>query len=226
MQEYIVYLIRHAKSEANITHVYGTDAPLSAEGIKQAEESIKQAAEGIKQAENASIDIDPDVVISGQKKRQMQTAKILFPDKYREETTPVFNEIYFGDLENTVIGNKAESDLVKDVSLNHIKHGGDDVWARAEQAIKFIENIQTKYPDKTVAIVTSDTLTQAIITRLVYGKVNGVIWSGQYYVPNCTCVAFKCAKGHIKEIEMPDHTVLSVKHGFNHAKLHRNGYER
>ncbi len=203
MSKYTVYLIRHAKSEANITHVYGTDAPLSKEGIIQ--------------AKSAHVDITPDICISGEKKRQIQTAAILFPEKYKGEITAIFNEINFGDLENTEIGNKSNSDLIKDVSLNHITHGGDDVWVRAESAIKFILQIPKRYPDKSVAIVTSDTLIQSIVTRLVYGKVNGIIWSGQYYVPNCTYVTFNCEDGHIKEIEMPDHTILPITAFFPNA---------
>ncbi len=192
-----LYLIRHAKSEANVRHVYGTDTSLSEEGRTQA----KKIAE--------TIQIVPDIVISGSKKRQIQTAEILFPDVYKHDATSVFDEICFGELEGTPISDKIDSDVVKDIlSIKTVYHG-DNVWERAEAAIKYISKMGIEHPDKTIAVISSDTLIQSVITLLQYGVVNGVIWAGKYYIPNCTPVRFTIKDdGKICDIYLPDKELM------------------
>ena len=170
-----VYLIRHAKSEANVRQLYGTDMPLSEEGLKQAKDTAN------------ILNINPDLVISGTKKRQMQTANILFPEKYKYDTTPVFDEIYFGDLENVAIGDEAR-DIIDNILLIQTMHNGDNVWERAENALRYILNTEYLQTVKTSVILTSDTLMEAMIIKLVHGKVNDMIWAGKYHIDNCQCI--------------------------------------
>lgn len=169
-----IYLIRHAKSEANINRLYGTDAPLSDIGVKQAEDAAKK------------LNIMPDIVISGTKIRQRTTASILFPDIYQNVAVHVFDEIYFGDLENANITDEINHGVIKDVLSIKTAYNGDDVWERAERAVKYIKNIGYLQPGKIIAIITSDTLMQTILTYLNHGKTNGIIWSGEYDIQNCS----------------------------------------
>lgn len=172
-----IYLIRHAQSEANLCFIYGSDAPLSAEGIRQA-----------KAAESEIKNIQPDIVLSGTKIRQIQTAEILFPTIYRHNTDPIFDEIRFGELENKPITPALNREITDNVLYLRDYYGGDDIWLRGNYAINRMIELCEIYPYPKIAIITSDTLIQAIICLLLYGKQNGYIWTTQSHIRNCDCV--------------------------------------
>lgn len=172
-----IYLIRHAQSEANLHFIYGSDAPLSNEGMRQATVKSKE------------LQITPDKVISGPKIRQIQTAQILFPRIYKRETDDVFDEINFGTLENSPITPEQNHMITENALVVKYEYGGDDIWIRARRAIDHILVLAESYSIyEEIAIITSDTLVQAMICLLLYGKKDGYIWSTQSHIRNCECI--------------------------------------
>ncbi|MBQ9827971.1 MAG: histidine phosphatase family protein [Lachnospiraceae bacterium] len=181
-----VYLIRHAESEANVAHIIGTDAPLSDKGRQQAAEA------------GLADELKPDVVMSSALKRAIATAEILFPETYAHVTLPIFNEIFFGDLENLPFTMDIKRATCEDPLILKDKYNGDNGWERAQTAIDFIGGLGTAYPGRTVAIVTSNTLMQFIICLLKYGRAGGYIWSGKLHVNNCRYIEFDVTESSLQ----------------------------
>ncbi len=154
------------------------DLPLSKEGERQAKEAAKY------------IGIRPDVVMSSTKKRTIQTAEILFPELYQHVTLPVFDEIFFGDLESVASTEELRCEILKDPLCIRTKYHGDDIWERAQKAIEYLDHLEEEFPDQTVAIVTSDSLLQSIRCLQQHGKVNGIVWSYENYFENCSCYRY------------------------------------
>ena len=178
-----VFLIRHGKSESNLANTFGEDPNLCEEGIRQ--------------SLSAKFDFTPNIVISGALKRQIQTAENLFPDLYKHETYSLLNEMYFGSLEGTLITPEFDESIIEDVLTLKNKYGGDNMWERADKALEFIKELGIKYKNKTVAIVTSDTLMQAMMCTLKYGHENGHIYTGELYVDNCESIEMIEEEGNI-----------------------------
>ena len=147
----MIYLFRHAQSEANKGILYGTDMPLSPEGVQQAMEF------------RGKTNIKPMVAISSRKKRAVQTRNILFPNASHEETD-IFDEINFGELEHMPVTPENGEELSGNPMLIKTKYNGDDIWERADRAIRTIEYLSCI--DCDVAIVLHDTLYQAICWKL------------------------------------------------------------
>lgn len=171
------YLIRHAQSEANLSGRYGTDAPLSEEGIRQA----AVAARSLRR-------IHPDIVLTGTKTRQIQTAQIIFSSVYNHETDPVFDEIYFGDLEGSPITQEQNQEVTNNPVTIPLEHNGDNIWKRAKKAVERLLSLAQQYPERKIAIITGDTLMQAIVCYILYGEKNGYIWSTEAHLRNCECI--------------------------------------
>lgn len=168
-----VYLIRHAKSEANVDLVYGTDSPLSKNGEKQAKLGAKR------------LHIAPDIVLSGTKKCQIQTAQIMFPEKYSYDSIKEFDEINFGYLEGKKISDEVREILIDNpLNIKRI-YSGDNIWTRAKIAIEHIERLSRIHKDKSIAIITGKFLIQSIMCELVNGEINGLAWTGDFYLRNC-----------------------------------------
>lgn len=85
----VIYLVRHGQSEASITGMDGTDAPLTQKGIEQAKAiSEKFAPEKI------------DKVVASGLKRAQQTAQIIaHPHNIGVDLEPSLREPYYGQLE-------------------------------------------------------------------------------------------------------------------------------
>lgn len=168
-----VYLMRHAKSEANVDLIYGTDSPISKNGERQAKVGA------------AELGVIPDIVISGRKKCQIQTAQIMFPDIYKYDEVKEFDEINFGVLEGKKIDDELRDELLNNPSYIKKVYSGDNVWTRAKEAIAYIEKLGRMYSDKTILIISSKAMIQSIICELIDGEINGLAWTGKYYLRNC-----------------------------------------
>lgn len=169
-----IYLIRHAKSLANIDHLYGTNLPLCEEGIAQAKESAIRLQEAI----------NPDIVFASTKQRAIQTAKLLFGDSSVVATLPQFDEIHFGKLEGLPIGDKANSPIAKEPSWLKQKYDGDDILERADATLEAMENMAKLFVGQRIAVITHDTLMQGICACMNHGELEGHIWTGEYTFPN------------------------------------------
>ncbi len=174
-----IYLIRHAQSEANLSGVYGSDAPLSSEGIRQAEEAHR------------TMNIRPNHVITGTNTRQIQTAQIMFPNVYKHQTSPIFDEIDFGDLESLPITQEQNKEITENTLSLKYEHGGDDIWKRAKRAVEYMTDVCGPMLYPKIAIISGDTLIQAIVCLLLYGEKDNYIWSTKSHVRNCECITIE-----------------------------------
>lgn len=165
-----IYLIRHAKSEANKNHVFGTDAPLSFEGEAQ----IIKARQ---RYENMSF----DKIYSSTRQRAWKTATLLFHSPIPEDCKlKDFDEIWFGNVEgraDTRTGIEGYTNQYQDDFIAFMKEcNGDNPYERADIAIAKLQSMADEmvdfpmvYSNKRIAIVTSDTLMRCIIQTLRYG---------------------------------------------------------
>lgn len=120
------------------------------------------------------------MVYSSTKIRAIKTAELCFGENVYKGTLPEFDEIFFGTLEGTEIGNKEVSPVRTSPSDLPRLCGGDNVYYRAIIAIEKLEELAELFPEKRIVIVTHDTLMQAIMALLDHGEIEGHIWTGEY----------------------------------------------
>ena len=170
-----LYLMRHARSESNEFHVFGENRHLSEEGRLQ--------AAGVRQ-ELLQKGLIPKVTFVSNKLRSAETAAIALTESIMK-VNPLFNEIYFGDLEGKDIEEDIEKEISNDWSILKVKYGGDDIVKRAKQAINALNEIELEY-DGIVFVVLHGTLLEAIQILYKYGREEkNKLWTGEYYIKNC-----------------------------------------
>lgn len=166
-----IYLIRHAKSEANEKHIFGTDMRLSFEGQAQCVKA-REYYQAIKFDEK----------YSSTKVRAITTATLVFqspisPDRKLKE----FDEIYFGYAEGKADTRKGIEGYNYQYMTDFIEFmkecEGDDPFERVKIALDKLQELSNEmklhpqqYPNNRICIVTSDTLMRCIILTLKYQK--------------------------------------------------------
>lgn len=171
----MIYLIRHAQSEANLKRIWGGNYPLTDKGIRDTQNLRKR------------LTIMPDIIVSSPLIRAQQTAKLLFPNK-NIITDDVFKEINFGNHENEVM---SEDECLKiyqtKPSVLHEFSQGDIIKERADKAIISLFDY---LPMGTIAVVCHDTLIRAIICRLKGEDLDNMP-SYKSLLPNCGIVGIE-----------------------------------
>lgn len=139
-----IYLVRHGESEANTNNIWGGDYPLSDKGRKEASSLL--------------LPCQPERIISSTKQRAVQTAQIAFK-QYEGECYTEFNEIDFGNLENTTPTSKNQE--MANYNLQELLNimNGDDLHKRATTMDKALKRIIFELQDNgAAAIICHDTL--------------------------------------------------------------------
>ena len=145
----MIYLIRHAQSLANKQGVFGLNLPLSLEGINQAKDSID---------EYSFIDI----FYSSELIRAKQTAEILSSKKV--EPLKEFNELYVGSIEGKLVKDYDDEYNKGNFKKFIVKYGGDNLSERLSSTTEKL--YQLNELNKTIGIVTSDTLMRCLYLQL------------------------------------------------------------
>lgn len=162
----MIYLIRHAESLANQFNIWGSNMDLSPNGKEQAKKLIIPKV---------------DICYVSELKRSIQTAKIA--SDYELQSDKVFNEIYFGDVDNQKI-TQEDSEFATDDLRKFLKeHRGDDL---DERICAFKSKLYTLRGD--VAIVTHETMIKALLAEM-----KGIGVEKAYHIPNianCEIIAF------------------------------------
>ncbi len=140
-----ILLTRHGQTDWNVLRkIQGrTDIELNQTGIKQAENAREKL-----------LNYDIDVVIASPLKRARKTADIMVKDR----NIPIIIdenllERAFGIYEGKVV-DVIDTNEIWNYKLNKKYEGAESVRELFERVNRFLNNIQEKYQDKTVLLVT------------------------------------------------------------------------
>lgn len=202
-----IYLVRHGHSKANEVNMIGGDYPLSIRGESQ-----------IRSAQRKYDGIQFDRVYSSDLKRSRQTAEQLFGRTISEdELLPEFNSFWFGNAEERirqedgyVVGIRTSFD--GDFTSFMRECRGDDPFRRADKAIEKMKELANKmsdqpekFPNKRIAIISSDTLMRSIVQQLrdrnMWDHLSGK--GGLPGIKNLQYVKFSFDNGSIVDVDMP-----------------------
>lgn len=140
-----IYLVRHGQTNWNIQNKLqgSADIPLNNTGIEQAN-MLKNILKGI----------SVDFIISSPLKRALTTAEIINSDLhlplYMDEA---LKERSFGELEG-VHGGEYDKELFWDYYKNHEYKNVEKIQDFFTRIFNFLDNLQKKYADKSILIVT------------------------------------------------------------------------
>lgn len=152
-----IYIVRHGKTDWNTKGLLQgiTDIEINEEGIQQA----KELAQMINRDEI-------DICICSPLKRAIKTAEILISSKEKIIYDNMIVERRFGNYE----GKPINLDLIEkqwDYKLNDSSNNIESLQDCLERANKFLKKIKTKYPNKTILIVSHGSFIKALHFNLI-----------------------------------------------------------
>ena len=146
-------LVRHGQTDYNKAkrpQGQEIDAPLNETGVQQAEDAARSLPHGI------------DFIISSPLKRAAQTAEILNKKLNVEiEYSDHIKELRYGSLAGktwpeieALMGDLEAHQKDQDVRFDYRAFGGDSALDLEQRVMKFVREMQEKYPDKTILVAT------------------------------------------------------------------------
>lgn len=154
------YYIRHGQTDLNLHRkMQGgqTEKDLNETGIKQAQETKRELS-----------DIKYDLIICSPMNRAIQTAKIISDGIDVEFITDErIRERKLGVMEGNDITEECEK-RIWDYNLNEEIEGGESVKEFESRILDFLNDIKSKYSDKTILIVAHGGVAK-IIKKYLYG---------------------------------------------------------
>ena len=155
------YYIRHGQTDWNLDEkMQGgqTEKDLNEKGVKQAIETREKLK-----------NIEYDILICSPMNRAIQTAQIINEGR----NVPIIiderlRERKLGEMEGNPITEKCEKEIWS-YDLNTKIVNGEDLYEFETRVLKFIEEIKTKYKDKSVLVVAHGGVAK-IVKAYLYGK--------------------------------------------------------
>ncbi len=155
------YYIRHGQTDWNLAEkMQGgqTEKDLNEKGVKQAIETREKLK-----------NIEYDILICSPMNRAIQTAQIINEGR----NVPIIiderlRERKLGEMEGNPITEKCEKEIWS-YDLNTKIVNGEDLYEFETRVLKFIEEIKTKYKDKSVLVVAHGGVAK-IVKAYLYGK--------------------------------------------------------